>query len=130
MQVRTSWVGLIDEWAGRFFHELKYESEARNSNSIIFKEQMAHLDGIVVPGVYLQLSNKQVFTTVWYKVSSCIRLLCCGSVGMLAFQQTCRNLVCVVIAACPTLCSASNGMLGVTAVLNSCPEFSQCSKRF
>ena len=56
-------MGLIDEWAGRFFHELDYEREARNS--IIFKEQMQHLDGIVVPDVYQQLSNKEVLTTVW-----------------------------------------------------------------
>ena len=63
MQVRTNWVGLIDEWATRFFHELDYEREAQNG--MTFKEQMAHLDGIVVADVYQQLSNKEVLTTVW-----------------------------------------------------------------
>lgn len=56
-------MGLIDEWATRFFHELDYEREAQNG--IIFKEQMAGLDGIVVADVYQDLSNKEVLTTVW-----------------------------------------------------------------
>ncbi|KAL3139585.1 hypothetical protein ABBQ38_003904 [Trebouxia sp. C0009 RCD-2024] len=62
-QVRTNWVGLIDEWATRFFHELDYEREAQNG--MTFKEQMAGLDGIVVADVYQDLSNKEVLTTVW-----------------------------------------------------------------
>lgn len=70
-QVRTNWVGLIDEWATRFFHELDYEREAQNG--MLFKEQMASLDGIVVADVYQHLSNKQVLTTVWVQgQSSCI----------------------------------------------------------
>ena len=59
LQVRTNWVGLIDEWATRFFHELDYEREAQNG--MAFKEQMAGLEGIV----YQQLSDKRVLTTVW-----------------------------------------------------------------
>ena len=39
LQVTTDWVGLIDEWAGRFFAELDYEAEARNAAT--FKQQMA-----------------------------------------------------------------------------------------
>ena len=30
-QVSTDWVGLIDEWARRFFHELDYDREARSA---------------------------------------------------------------------------------------------------
>ena len=56
-------MGLIDEWATRFFHELDYEREAQNG--MTFKEQMADLDGIVVADVYQDLSNKEVLTTVW-----------------------------------------------------------------
>lgn len=67
-QVRTNWVGLIDEWATRFFHELDYEREAQNG--MLFKEQMASLDGIVVADVYQHLSNKQVLTTVWVQGQS------------------------------------------------------------
>ena len=69
VQVRTNWVGLIDEWATRFFHELDYEREAQNG--MTFKEQMAHLDGIVVADVYQQLSNKEVLTTVWVQGQHC-----------------------------------------------------------
>ena len=61
--MRTNWVGLIDEWATRFFHELDYEREAQNG--MTFKEQMAGLEGIVVADVYQDLSNKEVLTTVW-----------------------------------------------------------------
>ena len=76
-QVRTNWVGLIDEWATRFFHELDYEREAQNG--MTFKEQMAGLDGIVVADVYQEFSNKTVLTTVWVQgmskahVSICLR---------------------------------------------------------
>lgn len=56
-------MGLIDEWATRFFHELDYEREAQNG--MTFKEQMAGLEGIVVADVYQDLSNKEVLTTVW-----------------------------------------------------------------
>jgi hypothetical protein len=68
LQVRTNWVGLIDEWATRFFHELDYEREAQNG--MTFKEQMAGLDGIVVADVYQHLSNKEVLTTVWIQGES------------------------------------------------------------
>ena len=61
--MRTNWVGLIDEWASRFFHELDYEREAENG--MTFKQQMVGLDGIVVADVYQQLTNKMVLTTAW-----------------------------------------------------------------
>ena len=61
--MRTNWVGLIDEWASRFFHELDYEREAENG--MTFKQQMVGLDGIIVADVYQQLTNKMVLTTAW-----------------------------------------------------------------
>ena len=63
LQIRSDWTSLIDEGAGRFFHELDYEREAINST--VFKQQMAGLDGIFVPDVYVQLSNKEVLVTSW-----------------------------------------------------------------
>lgn len=59
----TDWVALIDEWALRFFHELDYRREARNS--VIFAEQMAHLEGITVCEVFPKLSTRDVLTTAW-----------------------------------------------------------------
>ena len=63
MQVSTDWVGLIDEWAQRFFHELDYEREARSA--VQFKEQMKHLEGITVAPVYSELTSGEVLTTAW-----------------------------------------------------------------
>lgn len=76
-QVRTNWVGLIDEWAARFFHELDYEREA--DNGMTFKQQMEGLDGIVVADVYQQLTNKRVLTTAWVDGTlhiSCLLFTC------------------------------------------------------
>lgn len=70
VQVRTNWVGLIDEWATRFFHELDYEREAENG--MTFKQQMVALEGIVVADVYQQLTNKEVLTTTWVQGISLI----------------------------------------------------------
>jgi hypothetical protein len=63
MQVSTDWVGLIDEWAVRFFQELDYEREARNAT--VFKQQMSHLTGITVAEVYNGLTKHEVLTTAW-----------------------------------------------------------------
>lgn len=30
-QVRSDWVGIIDEWAGRFLEEMDYQLEAHNT---------------------------------------------------------------------------------------------------
>ncbi|KAK9823974.1 hypothetical protein WJX72_006718 [[Myrmecia] bisecta] len=57
------WVGLIDEWAVRFFHELDYEREA--ISAITFAQQMENLEGILVPDVYLDLTSRSVLTTAW-----------------------------------------------------------------
>lgn len=61
--MNTDWVGLIDEWAGRFFQELDYEREA--SNAAVFRDQMAGLRGITVAEVYPGLTNHEVLTTAW-----------------------------------------------------------------
>ena len=62
-QASTNWVGLIDEWAGRFFAELDYEAEA--ARALQFKREMAKLEGIVVPDVFLDLTSPTVLTTAW-----------------------------------------------------------------
>lgn len=62
-QVNTDWVGLIDEWSGRFFAELDYEAEA--ASAMQFQREMAKLDGIVVPDVFLDLTTPYVLTTAW-----------------------------------------------------------------
>lgn len=61
--MNTDWVGLIDEWSGRFFAELDYEAEA--ASAMQFKREMAKLDGIVVPDVFLDLTTPYVLTTAW-----------------------------------------------------------------
>ena len=62
-QINTDWVGLIDEWATRFFQELDYEREARNA--AVFRDQMASLGGITVAEVYENLTSREVLTTAW-----------------------------------------------------------------
>jgi aarF domain-containing kinase len=61
--VSTDWVGVIDEWAGRFFHELDYVREANTAKT--FKLQMAPLEGITVPEVVMPLTTREVLTTQW-----------------------------------------------------------------
>lgn len=63
LQVSTDWVGLIDEWALRFFHELDYRREAANSET--FAAQMEHLDGITVCRPFPRLTSRDVLTTGW-----------------------------------------------------------------
>ena len=63
VQVTTDWVGLIDEWAARFFDELDYRTEA--SNALKFAKQMEGLDGITVSVPRVQLTNRTVLTTDW-----------------------------------------------------------------
>lgn len=65
LQFKTHWTGIIDEWAGRFFHELDYSREARNAT--IFQKQMEKLEGITVPMVYHELCSQEVLTTAWVK---------------------------------------------------------------
>ena len=62
-QVKSDWVGLINEWAGRFFQELDYEREA--ASAAVFAGQMADLPGITVPDVLPALTSHTVLTTAW-----------------------------------------------------------------
>ncbi|KAK9843545.1 hypothetical protein WJX81_008125 [Elliptochloris bilobata] len=62
-QVKSDWVGLINEWAGRFFQELDYEREA--ASAAVFAAQMADLPGITVPDVLPELTSHTVLTTAW-----------------------------------------------------------------
>lgn len=62
-QVKSDWVGLINEWAGRFFQELDYEREA--ASAAVFAAQMADLPGITVPDVLPPLTSHTVLTTAW-----------------------------------------------------------------
>ena len=65
MQVTTDWVGLIDEWAARFFDELDYRTEAQNA--LRFAEDMAGLEGITVSVPRLDLTSRSVLTTGWVR---------------------------------------------------------------
>lgn len=69
MQFETHWTGIIDEWAGRFFHELDYSREARNA--VVFAKQMEQLEGITVPDVYQDLCSQEVLTTAWVAGQPC-----------------------------------------------------------
>ena len=62
-QVKSDWVGLINEWAGRFFQELDYEREA--ASAAVFAGQMADLPGITVPDVLPALTSHTVLTSAW-----------------------------------------------------------------
>lgn len=75
------WALALDDWALRFFQEMDYQMEA--INTITFKEQMAHLEGIVVATVYPELVSRKVIVSEWIegeKLSQCkpadIRALC------------------------------------------------------
>ena len=59
----TDWVGLIDEWAYRFFAEMDYVAEA--ASAMQFQQEMARLEGIVVPDVFPALTSHFVLTTTW-----------------------------------------------------------------
>lgn len=61
--MRTDWAGLIDAWAVRFFSELDYLKEAATAD--VFRQQMAKLQGIIVPGVYSDLTTRVVLVTEW-----------------------------------------------------------------
>lgn len=68
VQFKTQWLGIIDEWAVRFYHEMDYYREARNA--MRFKEQMHELEGITVPHVYEDLCTQEVLTTAWVEGES------------------------------------------------------------
>eukprot|EP01023_Acetabularia_acetabulum_P028063 TRINITY_DN26537_c0_g1_i1.p1 TRINITY_DN26537_c0_g1~~TRINITY_DN26537_c0_g1_i1.p1 ORF type:complete len:789 (-),score=150.48 TRINITY_DN26537_c0_g1_i1:420-2786(-) len=63
-QISVDVVGLLDEWAARFFDELDYVKEGKNG--IKFAEQMAaDLPQVVVPETFLDYTSRKVLTTGW-----------------------------------------------------------------
>ncbi|CAM8893388.1 unnamed protein product [Rhodiola kirilowii] len=57
-------VGLVDEWAARFFEELDYINEGENGTH--FAEMMKKdLPQVVVPKTYTKYTSRKVLTTSW-----------------------------------------------------------------
>ncbi|KAK4356877.1 hypothetical protein RND71_022487 [Anisodus tanguticus] len=57
-------VGLVDEWAARFFEELDYVNEGENGT--LFAEMMKKdLPQVVVPKTYSKYTSRRVLTTGW-----------------------------------------------------------------
>ncbi|KDP20323.1 hypothetical protein JCGZ_06409 [Jatropha curcas] len=63
-QISIDVVGLVDEWAARFFEELDYVNEGENGNR--FAEMMRKdLPQVVVPKTYEKYTSRKVLTTQW-----------------------------------------------------------------
>ncbi|RLN07845.1 hypothetical protein C2845_PM11G21920 [Panicum miliaceum] len=63
-QVSVDVVGLVDEWAARFFEELDYVNEG--GNGTYFAEMMKEdLPQVVVPKTYHKYTSRKVLTTQW-----------------------------------------------------------------
>ncbi|XP_050217578.1 uncharacterized protein LOC126668416 [Mercurialis annua] len=63
-QISVDVVGLVDEWAARFFEELDYVNEGQNGT--IFAEMMKKdLPQVVVPKTYEKHTTRKVLTTGW-----------------------------------------------------------------
>ncbi|XP_021755543.1 uncharacterized protein LOC110720810 [Chenopodium quinoa] len=63
-QISVDVVGLVDEWAARFFEELDYVNEGENGT--IFAEMMRKdLPQVVVPKTYTKYTSRKVLTTQW-----------------------------------------------------------------
>ncbi|XP_024019751.1 uncharacterized protein LOC21402847 [Morus notabilis] len=63
-QISIDVVGLVDEWAARFFEELDYVKEGENG--MIFSEMMRKdLPQVVVPRTYRKYTSRKVLTTQW-----------------------------------------------------------------
>jgi aarF domain-containing kinase len=60
---RTDLVGILDEFAARFFEELDYKLEC--SNGIRIREDMKGIPNIVVPRNYPEFTTRRVFVTEW-----------------------------------------------------------------
>lgn len=62
--VKTDFVGLLDEWAYRFFDELDYITEATNGN--IFGDRLQkELPQVVVPRAHMKHTTRRVLTIEW-----------------------------------------------------------------
>lgn len=63
-QISLDVVGLVDEWAARFFEELDYVNEGENGT--LFAEMMREdLPQVVVPKTYHKYTSRKVLTTGW-----------------------------------------------------------------
>ncbi|XP_042516583.1 uncharacterized protein sll0005 isoform X2 [Macadamia integrifolia] len=63
-QISFDVVGLVDEWAARFFEELDYVNEGENGTR--FAEMMRKdLPQVVVPKTYHKYTTRKVLTTGW-----------------------------------------------------------------
>ncbi|GAB2267254.1 hypothetical protein Dimus_002239 [Dionaea muscipula] len=63
-QISIDVVGLVDEWAARFFEELDYINEGENG--MLFAEMMRKdLPQVVVPKTYDKFTSRKVLTTQW-----------------------------------------------------------------
>ncbi|XP_051133258.1 uncharacterized protein LOC127252912 [Andrographis paniculata] len=63
-QISVDVVGLVDEWAARFFEELDYVNEGENGT--LFAEMMKKdLPQVVVPKTYNKYTARKVLTTQW-----------------------------------------------------------------
>lgn len=63
-QVSIDVVGLVDEWAARFFEELDYVNEGENGT--LFAEMMRKdLPQVVIPKTYGKYTSRKVLTTGW-----------------------------------------------------------------
>lgn len=63
-QISIDVVGLVDEWAARFFEELDYVNEGENGTR--FAEMMRKdLPQVVVPKTYDKYTSRKVLTTGW-----------------------------------------------------------------
>ncbi|XP_059632206.1 uncharacterized protein LOC132274876 [Cornus florida] len=63
-QISVDVVGLVDEWAARFFEELDYVNEGENGT--LFAEMMKKdLPQVVVPKTYVKYTSRKVLTTSW-----------------------------------------------------------------
>ncbi|XP_060959856.1 uncharacterized protein LOC115722553 [Cannabis sativa] len=63
-QISVDVVGLVDEWAARFFEELDYVNEGENGTR--FAEMMKKdLPQVVVPQTYEKYTSRKVLTTGW-----------------------------------------------------------------
>ncbi|KAK8560773.1 hypothetical protein V6N13_026209 [Hibiscus sabdariffa] len=63
-QISIDLVGLVDEWAARFFEELDYVNEGENGQ--LFSEMMRKdLPQVVIPRTYSKYTSRKVLTTEW-----------------------------------------------------------------
>mmetsp|Transcript_9002 Transcript_9002/g.22534 ORF Transcript_9002/g.22534 Transcript_9002/m.22534 type:complete len:662 (-) Transcript_9002:6-1991(-) len=60
---RTDWIGLLDEFAPRFYGELDYVLEGRNGER--FVEIMKDIKQVVVPATYMDYTTRRVHVAEW-----------------------------------------------------------------